>query len=967
MPRGLSIDRWTGWLVVVTERLLQAIAYYLVPTAIAVITLAALIGHDSIYSVQPRDDIAFVAVEDPAVRLDPAQARDAIAQGAPQLRLDTHRSESPYWLWLEVPSTPTVIEFPSRHAQSLACWDGADLAPLGSADRYRSDGALQPIKAGYALDETVAARHRHLLCRATFSGPASIRILAWDPAALAQSDHAFHHSAGLLEGGLLLLALFTLMTAIVNRELRYLLFAVWLVLNLRLGAISMGWDTQWLGRAIPPEWMALSRQLTIAAYYLTTYTLFSQFVQGDIARIGYAWLLRAGRFSVAALIVLAFVLPFALYLPVMWGLVAFGIGIMVFFLARALVVTRSRIALWYSLALAFVLFASFSEIIAAAFDFRFLIGAINSVTAALTSSLLIAIAFAEQMRVERQARLQAEAELQRTYDTTPVGLFTLDARGRFLRMNATMRSKLALSDGDNHRWQTHFEPGSWETLREIAAHADGTGEAELRGRGRPGAVPPWYLVKAIHAGRFIEGSLQDISERVAATDRLRFLADHDSLTGMLNRRGIEQRLHAALLGTAEGRPMALAYLDLDRFKLINDLYGHQTGDEVLKQVCDRAQAVLSAGHALGRLGGDEFLVVLGDTPMVAAARVGQRIIETISAQPYRLGSQAFQVRVSVGIVEVNERASITDIISAAERACREAKHNPQHLVVYDRHAPAFHEHAEELRLIKALGSSFSPSGLYLDMQPIMSLRDPAGSLDFEVLLRMRDAAGRPVPVRRILAAAEASGNMAQVDAWVLTRTLQWLERHREQLPNTRFVCVNVSGTSLNDERFIDTIFDTLGQYEALVPYLCIEITESVALHDLVYTRRFIDRLKARGARVALDDFGAGYTSFSYLRSLSTDALKIDGSLIRSMNQHPANIAIVAAIVELAHNLGMRSIAEWVEDRATLDTLSELGVDYAQGYIIGPPQPPEAFLGTTSAASFITDPEVRSMVDAWSTR
>lgn len=964
MPRGLSIDRWTGWLIAFSERLLRGTAYYLVPAVIVAITLVALLWHDSIYKVHARGSIAFHAIADAADQLTPETAREAARRQPARLHLDTQRSEHPYWLWLEVPPPPAVIEFPSRHAQSLRCWDGDELSLLGSADRHRSSGQLQPIKAGYALDSAVSERHRHLLCRARYAGPASIRVLEWEPAQLLQSERAFHHSAGLLEGGLLLLALFTLMTAIINRELRYVLFAVWLILNLRLGAISMGWDTQWLGRAIAPEWMAASRQLTIAAYYLVTYTLFSQFVQGDIARIGYAWLLRAGRFSVMALIVLAFILPFAIYLPVMWGLVAFGIGIMVFFLVRSLIVTRSRIALWYSIALAFVLFASFSEIIAAAFDFRILIGAINSVTAALTSSLLIAIAFAEQMRVERQARLEAEAELQRTYDTTPIGLFTLDAQGCFLRMNATMRSKLALHDTDSQRWQAHFEPGSWEILCDIAARPDGTGETELRGRARPGAAPPWYLVKAVRAGDFIEGSLQDISERVEATDRLRFLADHDSLTGMLNRRGIEQRLHTALLGAAEGRPMALAYLDLDRFKLINDLYGHQTGDEVLKQVCRRAQDVLSPGHAMGRQGGDEFLIVLSDTPMVAAARVGQRIIETISGQPYRLGSQAFQVRVSVGVVEVNERASITDIISAAERACREAKHNPQHLVVYDRHAPAFHEHAEELRLIKALGSHFSPSGLYLDMQPIMSLRNPTASLDFEVLLRMRDATGHPVPVRRILAAAEASGNMAQIDAWVLTRTLQWLERHRAQLPNTRFVCVNVSGTSLNDERFIETIFETLSQYEALVPYLCIEITESVALHDLVYTRRFIDRLKARGARIALDDFGAGYTSFSYLRSLSTDALKIDGSLIRSMNQHPANIAIVAAIVELAHNLGMRSIAEWVEDKATLDSLAELGVDFAQGYIIAPPQPPEAFPGTESAVSFITDPDVRRMVESW---
>jgi EAL domain-containing protein (putative c-di-GMP-specific phosphodiesterase class I) len=166
---------------------------------------------------------------------------------------------------------------------------------------------------------------------------------------------------------------------------------------------------------------------------------------------------------------------------------------------------------------------------------------------------------------------------------------------------------------------------------------------------------------------------------------------------------------------------------------------------------------------------------------------------------------------------------------------------------------------------------------------------------------------------------------------------------------------------LNDEHFIEDIFETIAKYTHVIELLCIEITEGVALHDLDNTRRFIGRLQECGAKIALDDFGAGYTSFSYLKDLPADALKIDGAFIRSMNSHPANAAIVEAIVALAHNLGMRSIAEWVEDFATLEALAAMGVDYVQGWIVARPQAPTAILAASSAAHFVTDARLLNYV------
>jgi EAL domain-containing protein (putative c-di-GMP-specific phosphodiesterase class I) len=191
----------------------------------------------------------------------------------------------------------------------------------------------------------------------------------------------------------------------------------------------------------------------------------------------------------------------------------------------------------------------------------------------------------------------------------------------------------------------------------------------------------------------------------------------------------------------------------------------------------------------------------------------------------------------------------------------------------------------------------------------------------------------------------------------MSTTLAWLSEHQHHLTNTRFVCMNLSGASLNDEKFMQDVYAMLAANVSIASHLCIEITESVALHDLNNTRHFIDRVRGFGAKVALDDFGAGYTSFSYLKELPADLLKIDGSFIVNMNRHPANVAIVEAIVNLARNLGMQTIAEWAEDTATVQTLAEIGVNYVQGYIVARPQQPSMLLTAESSASFIQDEQL----------
>lgn len=951
------------------DRALQGLSVYLLPAAIGLLSVLAMLFWPPQHPPPETRPLSFRVVEDRAATLTPAQALARLQTQPPVPRHDTRLSEAPFWLAFSAQrrpdEPPQTVEFPSRHAMNLACWDAANLEALGQADRQYASGRLSQVKAGFALSLDPAVQTQNILCQVRLAGPARMTLLQWPSAQLQRAAEDFHRNSGLLDGGLIVLALFVFITAVINRSATYVLFAAWLVLNLRMGALSAGWDVQWLGRLVPQDWLLPGRRFTIAVFYTVTLTLFKALFQEDLAKVGYGYLIKAAQWSCPPLLVLSLALPYQLFLPLIWICAAFGIAMLVFFLARILLRSRSPVAIWYSLSLAITLFASLYEVISAALGLQNFIGAINSVTAALSSSLLASLAIAAQMRQEHEQKLEAQAELQHTYEAIPIGLFALDLNGQFTNANPALTAMLGaevLSHGRN-AWQQYFSEADWLRLHWLV-NSQKEAELEIEGRPDAAATPPRrFLVKATLARERIEGSLQDVTEKSRATAHLEFLARHDPLTKVLNRRGSEAALAQALQQLEQhDMPLALGYLDLDRFKLINDLYGHVVGDEVLQQVCARINTVISGEMQLGRVGGDEFVIVLPGTKIALAALICRGIVDAIGSAPYQVGQQAFHVVGSMGLIEVGAGTSIKDAVSTADRACREAKAgHSDNLVVYEKNSKVFREHEDELRLVAHLSTPDATAGFYLEMQPIMSLKAPYQSLNFEVLLRMRDPQGQFVPTARLIAAAENSGRMGMIDRWVLTSTLDWIQAHRGQLAQTHFVCMNLSGSSLNDEKFIHDVFTLLEQHRDIAARLCLEITESVALRDTERTRMFIDQVRAYGAKVALDDFGAGYTSFSYLKDLPSDLLKIDGSLVVNINHHPANVAIVEAIVNLGRNLGMKTVAEWAEDHAAVQTLAEIGVDYVQGFAIARPLAPARLLQASSSASFIEDQALAQFV------
>lgn len=957
---------------------------YALPVVIGALSIIALHYWPArLVALQPLL-LPLQVIEDAAASKDLNAVLALLNAQAPVHNHDTQLSEQLFWLATTIEKDRAhqamVIAFASAHVRDLACWDAQNLTLLGSLEGVTFSGAMRAGMTGLALSLPARNSALHLVCRLHPLVPNRISVSLWTPENYQLASQYFERKSAILDGAMTVLCLLVLLFAAVNRSSLYLLFAVWLALNLRFAEISLGSDTQWLGHLLPLQWQEPLRQATIASYYLATFALFGTIFDSDIKTTDARWLKRWARWSCVLVLVCAVLSPAAVFVPVVWACTVGTIMSIFYVFASSMAGKRSRAALWFGCSVLIVVLSALSELVSLPFGDTLVTSNVNSITAAIVSSVTVAFAIAENLRQKSLTLAYLQAQTAQAVQAMPIGLFSLNFEGRFLNANPALMQMLGVASTQAcGHWDTHLEAGSWTRLqkhlflppfdrragaglpgiqgkrpgerRSVASDSDT--EIEFLARsGANGDLPRRYLVHATRTKDSILGSLQDVTEKSKALDELYYLANHDPLTRVMSRHGIEGVLASAMVNVSVHRPLSLAYLDLDRFKLINDLYGHRTGDTVLQEVCVRVQGCLPSQAAIGRVGGDEFVLVFPGVPVAAASAICRRLIDAVSAQPFRLAASAFSVRCSIGLIDVDPHLPLKHAISTADRACREAKSvRRTGLTVYPRNSTAYQSHGMRRELITQLAGDAPFEGMHLAMQPVLSLNDPLASLNFEVLLRMQSVRASAVSTERLIAAAQASGHMGMIDLWVLRTTLQWIDVHRSQLAQTQCVCINLSGASLNDEYFLQQAYELLEKTPTVASMLCLEITEAVALQDIHHTCHFVDKVRQLGAKVALDDFGVGYTSFSQLKNIHADVLKIDGSLIVDVNAHLADQAIVKSIVTLAKSLNMQVVAEWVEDLHTLQTLKELGVDYAQGYVISPAVAPEKILTTRSSQDF----------------
>ncbi|MFQ5937445.1 MAG: EAL domain-containing protein, partial [Acidiferrobacterales bacterium] len=437
---------------------------------------------------------------------------------------------------------------------------------------------------------------------------------------------------------------------------------------------------------------------------------------------------------------------------------------------------------------------------------------------------------------------------------------------------------------------------------------------------------------------------EDITATLQLSEELSYQASHDALTGLFNRREFDRRLQQLLNSAQAGHTEhALCYLDLDQFKVINDICGHIAGDQLLRELGQLLKGKIRQRDTLARLGGDEFGWLLEDCSLRYAERVATDMQKAIQGFRFVWEGRTFSIGASIGLVPIGQTSdSVTSLLSKADAACYAAKDAGRNRIhVYREEDTDLSRRQGEMRLVSRINQALERDHFHLAFQPITPVSDQTRVGEhYELLIRMQDEDGRIVPPRVFLAAAERYNLSTKVDNWVIATAFKWLTSHPKQLDRLFLCSTNLSGYSLGDENFLKFIIQQFEQTNLPPEKICFEITETAAIANLASAANFINSLKALGCRFALDDFGSGLSSFAYLKNLPVDFIKIDGVFVKDITHDPIALAMVSSINEIGHVMGKRTIAEFVETTSTFEKLREIGVDYAQGYGIGRPQPIE---------------------------
>ena len=436
--------------------------------------------------------------------------------------------------------------------------------------------------------------------------------------------------------------------------------------------------------------------------------------------------------------------------------------------------------------------------------------------------------------------------------------------------------------------------------------------------------------------------LHDVRREREYASQLSYQASHDALTGLINRREFEHRLSLALASARDlGRTHAMLYLDLDQFKIVNDTCGHAAGDELMRQISMLLQGRLREGDTLARIGGDEFGVILENCSPEHAERIADELRQTVTDFHFIWHDRSFTIGVSIGLVLIADAPlTLADVLSAGDAACYMAKEKGRNRVqLYHRKDSELAVRHGEMEWVARLHGALDANRFCLYSQRIIAVgaRVRPATM-FELLIRMVDEHGQLIPPMAFIPAAERYNLMPAVDRWVIRTALPMIALARAAEGGDSVYIINLSGASIGDERLFDFIHEEIDLCDIASDAICFEITETAAIANLAKAAHFIGELRDLGCRFSLDDFGAGMSSFGYLKHLPVDFLKIDGSFVTDMLTDPIDGAMVESINHIGHVMEKKTIAEFVENEQILKRLGEIGVDYAQGYGIEKPKP-----------------------------
>jgi diguanylate cyclase (GGDEF)-like protein len=470
--------------------------------------------------------------------------------------------------------------------------------------------------------------------------------------------------------------------------------------------------------------------------------------------------------------------------------------------------------------------------------------------------------------------------------------------------------------------------------RAMMVTADGSREVSIELTASPIIGPSDTVAGAV-------AIMHDVSEIRGLTQRISYQASHDALTGLVNRGEFERRLDQALEQVrAEGVSHVLCYMDLDRFKAVNDTCGHLAGDNMLREIAALIKEQVRDSDVVARLGGDEFAMLLIRCPLEKARQIADDVCAAVRDYRFTWQDKIFTVGISIGLVEVGrDSGSIKDLLSAADSACYVAKQQGRGRVhVYSSRDEVSARQRGDIQWLRLLQTALRENRFQIYTQPIIATAGrvrtgPAA----EVLLRLTDDEGRLVQPRQFIQAAERYQLMPAIDRWVVQTTLAAIGQGTIRLPDDRSCTINLSGQSLAEDGFLEFVVDCLDHSHVAPHRVCFEVSEAAVVDRLDQARRFVAVLHGMGCQFGLDDFGHGVGSFTTLRELSIDFLKLDGVYTRDLSRGSLNWQVVSAVTGMARILRFKVIAEQVESQADFEALRDLGVDFIQGYFVERPQ------------------------------
>ncbi|MCZ6508939.1 MAG: EAL domain-containing protein [Acidobacteria bacterium] len=560
----------------------------------------------------------------------------------------------------------------------------------------------------------------------------------------------------------------------------------------------------------------------------------------------------------------------------------------------------------------------------------------------------VAIALAPETR--RQTELESQLDLQLALlDRLADGVVRIDETGSIVAINSAAQrmtrwhSEEALGcsvekvvhlvdDRTGARISVLPVGGAERPAKSRLIRRDGTElpiRCEVRQLVTQGNLQSWVV------------ELRDLSELRGLESQMLFRATHDGLTGLFDRTEFERRLGEALVDArSEDRTHALCYVDLDNFKIVNDTCGHLAGDEMLKQIGSLLRCNFRGSDTLGRLGGDEFGILLSDCAASKAKSIAESLCKDIKMFRFSWDDKVFNVTASVGLVSIDgQTASVAEVLGAADGACYIAKqHGSNRVEVYRPDDTALSERRDQAQLIQVVQNALATESFELYGQPIVPFHSSEQRI-IELLLRINGDEDEPVLPTEFMRVAEVHGLALTVDRWVVRSALAELAEHGEA-PGFAGVAfaINLSGQSLGDETFLEYVLEQFENSRIDPSRVYFEITETAAISHLGRAMRFIAELRGRGSVFVLDDFGTGLSSFGYLRNLPVGLIKIDGQFVKGLTRDPIQRALVEAINQIGQVMQMKTVAESVEDAETLDALRLIKVDYAQGFYVARPVP-----------------------------